>query len=246
VLAGAASITGCGINRTRLATEQLVIADAVDQAIADIDFSSLSGKKIFFDTKYLMGLKFPQGANVEYVISSLRQQMMAYDCRLQDKMEDADFIVEARVGALGNDGIEVTYGVPGTAAMQTASILMAGTPTAGALPELSLGRRNHHLGAAKIGVFAYDRTTREPVWQAGISTGTSQARDLWFFGLGPFQQGRIYNRNMHPSMLPHSFASSELEAEEPGKIDAYSQSLVFERALKAKPSDDVKPASHAE
>ena len=235
--------TGCGINRTRLATEQLVIADAVDQAVADVDFSSLSGKRVYFDTKYLMGLKFPQGANVEYVISSLRQQMMAYDCRLQDKVEEADYVVEARVGALGNDGIEVTYGVPGTAAMQTASMLIAGTPTVGALPELSVGRRNHHMGAAKLGIFAYDRVTREPVWQAGITTGKSSARDLWVFGWGPYQEGRIYSKNTHPSMLPHIFAHHDPQSAEPGKLDAYSQSIVFERAMEAKGASAVPPVA---
>lgn len=249
------SLVGCGVNRTRLATEQLVITDAVDQAIANIDFSALSGKNVFFDTKYLTGLKFPQGANIEYVISSLRQQMLAYDCRLQDKLEDADFIVEARVGALGNDGIEQTYGVPGTAAVMTASTLLMGTPIGGAVPELSIGRRNHHMGAAKIGVFAYDRETREPVWQAGIAKGSSQAQDIWLFGFGPFERGRIYQKNTHPSMLPQIFARREPPAAEPAHLDAYSRPTVFGRSQQpaaeiAAPTQPaaqpaVQPAAHA-
>jgi hypothetical protein len=223
--------TGCGINRTRLATEQLVISDAVDQAVAKIDFRPLPGKRVYFDTQYLTGLKFPQGANVDYVVSSLRQQMMAYDCRLQDKLEDADFVVEARLGALGNDGVEMTYGVPGSAA-STASLVLTGTPTVGgAMPELSIGRRNHHMGAAKIGLFAYDRTTREPVWQAGLSSGTSEARDYWVLGLGPYQTGHIHQKNNHPSVLPHIFAQRDPAPHEPSKLEAYSQPVLFERAL---------------
>ena len=46
-----------------------------------------------------------------------------------------------------------------------------------AFPDLSLGKRNQQLGAARIGVFAYDRQTREPVWQAGVLTGNAAARD---------------------------------------------------------------------
>src|SRR6478609_696993 len=98
---------GCGINKSRLATEQLVVSDAVDRAVAAIDFSALSGKKVYFDTQYLDGLNLGANGNVKYVISSLRQQMLAYDLRLQEKADTADFILEGRVGVLANDGYEV-------------------------------------------------------------------------------------------------------------------------------------------
>src|SRR4029450_6810674 len=95
--AAAALCTSCGINKSRLATEQLVVSDAVDRAVATIDFSALSGKKVFFDTQYLDGVNMGLTGNVKYVISSLRQQMMAYDLRLQEKADTADYVVEARV-----------------------------------------------------------------------------------------------------------------------------------------------------
>ena len=156
--------------------------------MASIDFSPLSRQKVYFDTKYVDNVKLGPGANVEYVVSSLRQQMLAYDCRLQEKPETADYIVEARLGVLGNDGHEITYGVPGSAALSTASMFVGSPVPVPALPELSLGRRNHQSGTAKIGLFAYDRETREPVWQAGVTKGSSQARDLWIFGMGPYHQ----------------------------------------------------------
>ncbi|MEX2172854.1 MAG: DUF6655 family protein [Pirellulaceae bacterium] len=178
---------GCGLNKSRLATEQLIVSDAVDQAVAAIDFSPLSGSKVYFDTKYLDGVKLTPVGNVEYVVSSLRQQMAAYDCRLQDKPEEADFIVEARVGVMSHDSQELTYGIPGSAALSTASVFLAAPIPAPAMPELSLGRRNHQQGTAKIGVFAYDRQTREPVWQAGVTKAATRSRDLWILGLGPFE-----------------------------------------------------------
>src|SRR5881392_478318 len=106
-------VAGCGINKSRLATEQLVVSDAVDKAVAAIDFSPLSGKKVFFDTQFLDGVNMGINGNVKYVSSALRQQMMAYDLRLQEKADTADYIVEGRVGVLANDGYEVTYGIPG-------------------------------------------------------------------------------------------------------------------------------------
>ena len=115
--------------------------------------------------------------NVKYLVSSLRQQMMAYDLRLQEKADTADYIVEARVGVLANDGYEVTYGIPGGAAAASATVLLAVPVPTPQMPELSVGRRNHQAGSAKIGLFAYDRTTREPVWQAGVRKGSSDVRD---------------------------------------------------------------------
>src|SRR4051812_29321022 len=183
-----ALLSGCGINKSRLATEQLVISDAVDKAVATIDFSALSGQKVFFDTQYLDGLTMGPNGNVKYVISSLRQQMMAYDLRLQEKVDTADYVVEGRLGVLANDGYEVTYGIPGNAAAASATALLAApVPVAPSIPELSLGRRNHQAGSAKVGLFAYDRVTREPVWQAGVKRGASDVRDSWFMGLGPYQ-----------------------------------------------------------
>jgi hypothetical protein len=218
------------MNKSRLATEQLVVSDAVDRAVAAIDFSPLSGHKVHFDTKYLAGVKLTPTGNVEYVISSLRQQMAAYDCRLMDKPEEADFIVEARVGVLSNDGHEVTYGVPGTAAFTTASVFLASPIPAPAMPELSLGRRNHQQGTAKIGVFAYDRETREPVWQSGIAKGSTRAKDMWVLGLGPFEsRGPVRSRRGLFSQPERGGVGISNHASD--SHDAYSGSVVFERAL---------------
>src|SRR3954462_13721371 len=109
----AVALFGCGINKSRLATEQLVVSEAVDKAVAAIDFSALSGQKVYFDTQYLDGLNMGPNGNIKYVVSTLRQQMMAYDLRLQEKPETADYVVEGRLGVLANDGYEVTYGIPG-------------------------------------------------------------------------------------------------------------------------------------
>jgi hypothetical protein len=240
---------GCGLNKSRLATEQLVISDAVDRAVAGIDFSPLSGNKVFFDTQYLDKVKLSPVSNTEYVISSLRQQMMAYDLRLQDKREDADFVIEARVGVLGNDGHELTYGVPGSTAVGTAAAFLASPIPAPAMPELSLGRRNHQQGTAKIGVFAYDQVTREPVWQSGIAKGASRARDTWWFGMGPFEsRGPVERRNWSSRKKMSEIGVSN-HASDP--VDAYNDSVVFKRALErrgvpAESKSEVQTAGHTE
>lgn len=232
---------GCTINKSRMATEQLVVSDAVDRVVAQTDFSPLSGQKIYFDTKYLTGAKLAGNPNVEYLTSSLRQQMLAYDCRLTDKLEEADIVVEARVGALGNDGNEATYGVPGSAAVSAASAFATGFPAGGSFPELSLGRRNHQWGAAKVGLFAYDRVSHQRVWQGGIATGASQARELWVMGVGPFQRGRVYKQaqasmNGGPPMVKDGKHLQKLDP-----IDSYASSINFRGEPKPLPAQLTSP-----
>jgi hypothetical protein len=241
-------LAGCGINKSRLATEQLVVSDAVDRTVASIDFSALSGKKVFFDTQYLDGVNLGPTGNIKYVISSLRQQMLAYDCRLQEKVDTADYVVEGRIGVLANDGHEVTYGVPGSAALASASVLLSSPVPIPALPELSLGRRNHQAGTAKIGLFAYDRATREPVWQAGVKKAASEARDAWILGLGPYQSKPSIGRKDSWRGKADSQAKAD-PAQDP--LQAYNGAIVFERAVRrgpapAEPKPAVATVSHEE
>ncbi|WP_425616850.1 DUF6655 family protein [Anatilimnocola sp. NA78] len=222
------------MNKSRLATEQLVVADAVDHAVSQIDFTPISGRKVYLDKQYMPPTNAPgkppvNSSNVEYVIGSLRQQMVAYNCQLQDKPETADIIVEARLGALGSDGNEATYGLPTGAVVRTAAATMTpGGDSLPQLPDLALGRRNHQLGAARIGVFAYDQKTREPVWQAGVATGNSQARDLWVLGIGPFQHGRIYDQVKTATKEPKLVKQHD---DLPQGMASYLQPQTFQRAL---------------
>ena len=185
---------GCGTTLSRSATEQLLTSDAVDRSVATIDFRSMAGKKVYFDTKYIRNIKGIGFVNSDYIISSLRQQMVAARCLLQDQQEDADYIVEARVGALGSDSHEISYGIPATGTLVTAATSFVPTmPTMPTIPELSVAKKNNQKAAAKIRVFAYNRETREPVWQSGLAEARSTAKDTWIFGAGPFQQGTIYD-----------------------------------------------------
>lgn len=192
MLAWLAVLAGCGTTKSRSATEQLLISDAVDRAIAVIDFAPLAGKTVFLDTKYLVAVKGIGFVNTEYVTSSLRQQMLASGCLLEEKVEDAEFVVEARIGALGTDSHEVTYGIPPSSGLAQATELVPGAPRV-PIPDLSVAKKEDLLGASKIAVFAYHRESRIPVWQSGMSVATSNARDSYILGVGPIQDGTIYH-----------------------------------------------------
>ncbi len=189
------TLCGCGTTKLHTATEQLLMSDAVDIAVAKIDFTPLEGQTVFFDDQYIKDYKGVGFVNSGYVVSSLRQQMVGAGLMLQDKKEDADFVVEARLGTLGSDTSEVVFGIPANNALNaaaTAASVVSQSPSLPGIPEISFARRNDELAAAKIGAFAYERETRERVWQSGISIGQSKSRDMWVMGAGPFHKGGIH------------------------------------------------------
>ena len=186
-----ASLVGCGTTREYSATEQLVLSDAVDRSISRIDFRPLSGRKVYLDTSYLRQIKGDMFVNAEYVTSALRQQIVAAGCLIQDASADADVIIEARIGTLGADDHRVTFGIPQNNALSAASSLIPGAPQIPTIPEIALARREAREAAAKVAAFAYDRETRAPIWQSGVDSAMSTARDTWVMGVGPFQGGSI-------------------------------------------------------
>jgi hypothetical protein len=60
------------------------------------------------------------------------------------------------------------------------------------IPEIPLVKRTDQMGVAKLAVFAYHRDSGLPVWQSGLASETSEAKDIWVLGAGPFQKGTIY------------------------------------------------------
>ncbi|QEG42186.1 hypothetical protein UC8_42200 [Roseimaritima ulvae] len=176
------------------ATDQMVLSEAVDHSIAAIDFRPLAGKKVFLDTTYIKSVKGAAFVNADYITSSLRQQVVAAGCLLQENQKDAELVIEARCGTLGSDGFQTTYGIPASNTVSTAAQLLPSAPAVPTIPEISLARRESSEAAAKIAAFAYDRETRKPVWQSGTSQATASAKDLWVLGVGPFQGGTIRDR----------------------------------------------------
>jgi hypothetical protein len=183
---------GCGTTQQRTATEQLVVSDAVDKSIDQIDFRSLAGQKVFFDTSYIRPIKADGFVSADYVISALRQQMIAAHCLMQDVREEADIVVEARIGTLSTNRHEIVYGIPKSTAPSLAVAAITNHPLLPAIPELAVARSDSTLGVSKLAVYAYDRESKEPIWQSGTSRSESSAKSTWVLGAGPFQKGSIH------------------------------------------------------
>lgn len=179
--------TGCGTTRwsdtQRTATEQLLVSDAVDRSISEIDFASISGRDVYLDARFINAQ-----VDVNYITSTLRQHMLASGCVIKDKPEDAEWVVEVRTGAVGTNRADLLFGLPATN-LPTAA---AGLP-ATSIPEIPFVKRTAQQGVCKLALFCYDRSTGQPVWQSGVRQVASNAKDVWVFGAGPFQRGTIYD-----------------------------------------------------
>lgn len=180
-------LVGCGTTRStdtsRTATEQLLISDAIDRAVQTVNVAPLAGQTVFLDDSRLTDV-----VDRNYLTSTLRQHLLASGCSLRDKREDADFIVEARAGAVGTDRNDLLFGIP---SMNVPQILPM-QPVPAAIPEVPIAKRKDQRGIVKLAVFAYHRETGTPVWQSGLAYQESSANDVWILGAGPFQRGTIH------------------------------------------------------
>ena len=172
-----------GRTPARTATEQLLISTAVDRAIEQIDFTPLAGKNVYFDPQYLEGI-----VDKNYVISTMRQHMLAQHCILNPDKQTAEFTIEARAGAVGTNHHDVLLGVP---ALSLPTGALIGMPSA--IPEIPFAKSTDQKGVAKIACFAYNNTNGQAVWQSGVYPVVCNAKDSWFLGTGPFQRGSIYD-----------------------------------------------------
>jgi hypothetical protein len=181
-------LVGCGTTKMtdspRAATEMLLTSQAVDYAVAQIDFSPLAGQPVFLDTSALDKDVVDKG----YLVSLVRQQILAHGGLVQEDRWRAVYVVELRAGALGTDRHSVLIGTP---AVSLPSVV-PGLPTN--IPEIAVAKKNDQRGVAKIAVFAYNRVTGRAVWQSGTIEASSRVKDTWVLGAGPFTNGTIRSR----------------------------------------------------
>ncbi len=177
-------IWGCGTVKqsgtSRTGTEQLLLTNAWDSALQKVDFRALTGVPVFLDVTNVAAVD--QG----WVVSSLRQSMLTQGVLIRQKPEQAQWIVEARVGAYGTDSYNWLLGIQQTNIPPT----LTGIPS-GTIPEIPIIKKSDQSGVVKLALFAYDRTSGQLVWNSGTQLSTSSAKDLYVGGIGPIQSGTI-------------------------------------------------------
>ena len=201
-------ITGCGTTKfsdtSRTATEQLLISSAMEDLVDQYDYSRLAGLKVFVKSANTT-------TDGDYLKSLVRQQLAANGAFVKDDETLADYIVEVAPGAVGTNRYELMYGVPET------TIPALGTmTTAMSIPEFALIKRTDQKAQVKLRMWAYNKTTGAIIWQSGIMTKSSQIRDRWIFGAGPFTTATYDNAGLRlggDQAIPPSFNGEEQEDE---------------------------------
>lgn len=196
VMAVAPLLSGCGSTRwtdtPRAATEELLISDAIDRSVEMIDFSPLCGRRVFVDTQYV-----DVKAETGYLVSSLRQHIAAAGCFLASSKDDAELVVEARVGSLSTNRHDSLLGLPATAA----PMFLTGVPMV--TPELAVSKKTIQTGVSKLAVFAWWTQDGSIAWQSGVAREDSIIKNSWMLGLGPYTDGASTVRGQESAVAPN-------------------------------------------
>ena len=244
-------LAGCGTTKSQQATQQLLISNAVDLSISRMEFSVLANQTVYLDTRYVIEAEAQGFGNAPYIISSMRQHLLSSGCRLMENVDSADYVMEIRIGTLGTDNHDITYGLPASSTLNTAATLVTNAPAIPTLPEISLARKSDQRGIAKIVAFAYDRKLGTRVWQSGIQIARSSSSDIWILGAGPFQSGTIHDgtrfAGRHIDLPFMSTNQAELASEQENLIRQYEDHAAFvepEADVGQESSAGVIPAGH--
>lgn len=129
----------------RTGLEQLLLSNAVDLAVDNMELPIIDGRDVFLEEAYL------EAYDSKYLIGSVRAILSENGARLVDEKANADVIIEARSGALGIDSSESLLGIP------SVPIIVPGAGTL-TFPELVLYKSSKAQSVSKIALLAYDRS----------------------------------------------------------------------------------------
>ena len=205
-------------NTARSSTEQMLVSNAVDQALDKVDFRPFTGHAVFLDEKYV------DCVDKAYVIASVRHRLLHVGARLVDKADDAEVVVEPRAGSVGTTNSESYLGIP--------EITLPGML---ALPEVRFLTRSQQVGVAKIGVAAYDSKTRTALGEGGMTLAKSDDTNLSVMGIGPFQSGSIRNEITRSTSGPAAFTRTHI----PVQVAFHAPT-----EIPSAPAADANPASN--
>lgn len=176
LISGCSSIKESDTARTGM--EQLLISSASDQALDKIDLNPIRGANTYVETKYL------ECVDKNYIILSLRQRLSRQGCKLTEKPEEADVIVEIASGAVGTDKNETFIGIPS---------LPLPPPSPISVPRMPLFNRVKAMGTAKLRVLAYDAKTKLALVDSDFVLARSDYRHWDILGAGPVVSGSVPN-----------------------------------------------------
>lgn len=174
LLAAVGCTSASSSNTARTATEQMLVSNAVDQALSKVDFQAFGGRNVFVEEKFL------DCVDKNYVVSSVRHRVLMQGAHIVPKVEEADVVLEVRSGAVGTNSSNSFLGIPEIT-----------IPGMFATPEVKLVNRVNQIGMAKLGLVAYDAKTHQVLGDGGMSLARSDENNWFVFGIGPMQNGSV-------------------------------------------------------
>ncbi len=184
---------------SRTGLEQLLISSAVDESLNKVDFSPVSGAKVFLKADYL------EAVDKNYVLMSMRSRLLSHDCMLVDKADEADVVMEVASGGIGTDRTDLLVGSP-----EIPLGLM------GSVPKINVYERKRAMGTAKLCVIATDTKSKRPVINTGYTLARSDHQHWTAFGAGPVLSGSVAKQlethtgrseSMMPTSIPTRISS---------------------------------------
>src|SRR2546423_7228935 len=173
--AGALLLAGCTTVHVtepiHTATEQLLITQAVDDAVDKMDVSFVSGARIFLDTSYVDQARDRNVQFARYMMGAVRDRLLRSGALMANDRASADVIVELRSGGQSVDHNTLFIGLP---SIPLPLFLLAPTATNTiTFPELALFKRDRQTGVAKLAITAYRQSTGALAGSSGPSFGSS-------------------------------------------------------------------------
>ena len=233
----ALSMTGCASTKTsntaRTATEQLLITNAVDQALDKIDFRAFQGHTVFLDDRYV------DCTDKQYVIASVRHRILHQGAVLVSKPEEAEVLVELRTGVVGTDIADSFLGIP--------EVTLPGMLT---LPEVRVLARQVQTGTAKLGIVAVDAQTKEVLGEGGMTLARSDTNSWYIAGMGPFKSGSINGEvkrmtsgpaGIMRERLPSTVAFSAPNSHQPLEEPAVQYTSTTQTGFEEEPATEATP-----
>ena len=165
---GAALLLGaCATDRqtdpAQTATEQLLVARAVDRSVGRVTMHFAPGSKVFLDTQYF---DTDTVVRPRYTLAMVRDRLLRQGARLVDERNSADTVIELRAAAQSIDYSNFLIGIP--------SFPMP-IPLAGTLqfPEIALFKIDRQKGVSDIALTSYGRDDGRLQASTGSEVGTS-------------------------------------------------------------------------
>jgi hypothetical protein len=157
----------------------LLVSHAAEKAAKQLSIPIPPGSAVFLDAVNFTG----EGA--DYAKSAIREGLLARGARLVREREDADVIVEIRLGALSIDQISRVLGVP------SLQVPISPQFTVITIPELSVYSRNDRTGVAEFSAFAYEARSGRPIAVETRVAGTTTMRSHKLLMVLPWGQQEV-------------------------------------------------------